>query len=315
MKIGIDTFSFHIALAASEYDIFRTLDWLDDLGFDGLQININGPDDKFLGADHRDTDHLQRVRRIIEQKGFFVEIGGRRTSPEMLRWQLQLCADLGGDVLRTLVVLKDNLEATFAQTKDDMEAILPFAESLGVKIALENHEDITASELRQFLDTIPHSHLGACVDTGNDLIVYGDPLEAAHQLAPRALTTHIKDHKLVRVDGIVQSVGVPLGTGDIDLPAILNTLQTTSPLDRILLQDTTGYSSRLNKFDRPDLHPTSDYADTPTYPDEPALRAAGLFMQLDTLAPDELKTLTAQQARNIERDLDYLRRTLNASPA
>ncbi len=313
MKIGIDTFSFHIALAAGEYDIFRTLDWLDERGFAGLQININGPDDKFLGADHRDTGHLGRVRRAIEQKGFFVEIGGRRTSPEMLRWQLQLCADIGADTLRTLVVLKDDLASTFGQTARDMEAILPFVESLDVKIALENHEDITAAELRQFLDTIPHSHLGACVDTGNDLIVYGDPLEAAQQLAPRAATTHIKDHKLVRVGDTIHSVGVPLGTGDIDLPAIMKVIAADSPLDRILLQDTTGYSSRLNKFDRPDIHPTSDYVGIPTYPDESSLRAAGLFMQLDTLSPEELKHLAARQNKHIEQDLVHLRTLLETS--
>ena len=312
MKIGIDTFSFHIALAAGEYDIFRTLDWLEEQGFAGLQININGPDDKFLGADHSDTEHLKRVRSAIEQKGFFVEIGGRRTSPEMLRWQLQLCADLGADTLRTLVVLKDNLASTFEQTKRDMDAILPFAESVNVKIALENHEDITAAELRQFLDTIPHSHLGACVDTGNDLIVYGDPLEAAQQLAPRAVSTHIKDHKLVRVGDTIQSVGVPLGTGDIDLPAIMKVIAQDSPLDRILLQDTTGYSSRLNKFDRPDIHPTSDYAGIPSYPDEPALRADQLFMGLDVLSPAELTQLAAQQTKNIEQDLAYLRGLLSS---
>jgi sugar phosphate isomerase/epimerase len=310
MKIGIDTFSFHIALAAGGYDIFRTLDWLDDQGFAGLQININGPEDKFLGADHSNTDHLKRVRSAIEQKGFFVEIGGRRTSPEMLRWQLQLCADIGADTLRTLVVLQDNLESTFAQTTRDMEAILPFAESLNVKIALENHEDITAAELRQFLDTIPHSHLGACVDTGNDLIVYGDPLEAAQQLAPRAVTTHIKDHKLVRVGDTVQSVGVPLGTGDIDLPAIMKVITVDSPLNRILLQDTTGYSSRLNKFDRPDIRPTSDYADIPCYPDEPSLRADNRYMQLDQLSPDELRKLATQQTKNIHQDLLYLRKLI-----
>lgn len=307
MKIGIDTFSFHIALAAGEYDIFRTLDWLDDQGFAGLQININGPDDKFLGADHHDTHHLKRVRHAVEQKGFFVEIGGRRTSPEMLRWQLQLCADLGADTLRTLVVLQDNLASTFEQTKRDMEAILPLAESLNVKIALENHEDITAAELRQFLDTIPHSHLGACVDTGNDLIVYGDPLEAAQQLAPRAVSTHIKDHKLVRVSDTIHSVGVPLGTGDIDLPAIIKVIQQDSPLERILLQDTTGYSSRLNKFDRPDLRPTSDYAGIPAYPDEPSLRANHFFMQLEALSSPELKQLATQQTQNIKQDLLYLR--------
>lgn len=310
MKIGIDTFSFHIALAAGRYDIFRTLDWLEDLGFAGLQININGPDDKFLGADHSDADHLKRVRAAIEKKGFFVEIGGRRTSPEMLQWQLQLCADIGADTLRTLVVLKDDLASTFAQTKRDMDAILPFAESVNVKIALENHEDITAAELRQFLDTIPHSHLGACVDTGNDLIVYGDPLEAAQQLASRAVSTHIKDHKLVRVGDTIHSVGVPLGTGDIDLPAILKVIATESPLDRILLQDTTGYSSRLNKFDRPDIHPTSDYADAPTYATEADLRIAGHHLNLANLNPEELAKLAEQQEKSIVQDLAYLRSLL-----
>jgi sugar phosphate isomerase/epimerase len=310
MKIGIDTFSFHIALAAGCYDIFRTLDWLDDLGFAGLQININGPEDKFLGADHSDTDHLKRVRTAIDKKGFFVEIGGRRTSPEMLQWQLQLCADIGADTLRTLVVLKDDLTSTFDQTKRDMNAILPFAESVNVKIALENHEDITASELHQFLDTITHSHLGACVDTGNDLIVYGDPLEAAQQLASRAVSTHIKDHKLVRVGDTIHSVGVPLGTGDIDLPAILKVIAKESPLDRILLQDTTGYSSPLNKFNRADIHPTRDYAEAPTYSTEADLRTAGHHLNLNSLRPEELTKLSEQQERNIVQDIGYLRSLL-----
>ena len=306
MKIGLDSFSFHIALAAGEYDVFRTIDWMADLGFTGLQININGPNDKFLGADHSDTAHLKSVRAALEKNGFFSEIGGRRTSPEMLRWQLQLCADLGADVLRTLVVLKDNLPATIEQSKRDMEAILPFAQSLGVKIALENHEDITAAELRLLLDLVPHPNLGACIDTGNDLVVYGDPLEAAEQLVSRAVSTHIKDHKLVRVGETIHSVGVPLGTGDIDLPAIMKVVVNDSPLDRLLIQDTTCYSSVLNKFKRPDIHPTSNYANAPTYADEPELQAAGLYLSLEGLSVKELKTLAKVQEQNIIQDLAYM---------
>ncbi len=311
MKIGLDSFSFHIALAAGEYDIFRTLDWMADLGFNGLQININGPDGRFLGRDPNDASHVKRVRAALEHKGFFSEIGGRRTSPDMLQWQLQLCADLGADVLRTLVVLKDDLPSTLAQTKQDMDVMLPIAHSLGVKIALENHEDVTAAELRQLLDLEPHPNLGACIDTGNDLIVYGDPLEAAQQLASRALSTHIKDHKLVRVDETIHSVGVPLGTGDIDLPSILKVIVNDSPLDRILIQDTTGYSSTLNKFKRSDLTPSSDYADVPTYTNETELRAAGLHLSLVGLSVEELKTLSTQQEQNIIQDLAFIRGLLS----
>jgi hypothetical protein len=92
MKLGLDSFSFQIALAAGTYDIFRTLDVMEAMGLCGLQININGPNGRFLGGAPSDTSHVRRVRRALERKGFFVEIGGMSTRPDMLDWQLRLCS-------------------------------------------------------------------------------------------------------------------------------------------------------------------------------------------------------------------------------
>jgi len=217
MKIGLDTYSFHIALAAGAYDVYAALDRLEELGLGGLQININGPKGRFLGGDPADRDHVRRVRQAIEAKGFFVEIGGSGTQPAKLTWQLQLAAALGADVLRTLLVFDESPATTFSRTRRDLAAVLPLARDLGVRIAFENHEDVTATELRAFLDQINDPQVGACLDTGNDLVVYGDPLEGAQLLASRAISTHIKDQKLVRVGRTVYSVGVPLGTGDLPL--------------------------------------------------------------------------------------------------
>jgi 3-oxoisoapionate decarboxylase len=299
MKIGLDTYSFHILLAAGRYDVFRALDWLAEAGFAGWQININGPHGRFLGGDPGDVAHVRRVRRAIEAKGFFVELGGMRTAPEHVGWQLQLAADLGADVFRTLVVFQHSLDHTMATTRRDLEAVLPLAHRLGVKIALENHEDITAAELRSFLDTMPDSHLGATLDTGNDLVVYGDPVEAARQLAPRAFTTHIKDHRLIRVGGRVYSVGVPLGQGDLPLREQLRTICTMSPLDRVLLQDTSAYSSVLNPFGRADLQPREDYAGVFEFLDAAAAAAAGYRLNLEGLSPEKLKQLAQQQEERI----------------
>jgi sugar phosphate isomerase/epimerase len=310
MQLGLDSFSFHIALAAGDYDLFRTLGWMEAQGLQGLQININGPNGRFLGGEPADTAHVRRVRRAFEQKGFFSEIGGRCTSPDMLAWQLRLCAELGAGVLRTLLIFQDDLAKTFAQTRRDLEASLPLARSLGVRIALENHEDVTAAELRQFLDLIDDPFLGACLDTGNDLVVYGDPLAAARELAPRALSTHLKDHRLVRVAGTVQSVGVPLGAGDIELPPIIDVIRRASPLDRLLIQDTTGYSSVLNPFKRVDLHPPHDYPDLPVYASVDELRADGLFLNLNGLSAAELSALAIRQEQNLSKDIAYLRRLL-----
>jgi len=311
MQIGLDTYSFHIVLAAGEYDIFRTLDWMAARGLQGLQININGPHGRFLGGDPTDHGHVRRVRAALEAKGFFVEVGGNETHPERLRPQLELCAELGADVLRTVLVFGDGLAGTFAQVRQDLEAILPVARSLGVKIALENHEDIAAGELRQFLTLVDERWIGACLDTGNDLTLYGDPVAAARQLAARAFSIHLKDHRLVRVAGEIFSVGVPLGTGEIDLPAIIDLIRRETPRPRLLIQNTTGYSSRLNPFNRRDLTPPHDYPGLPSYPSVADLEAAGLRLNLAGLDAAGLSALAAQQHRDL--DLAYVRQVLGGS--
>ena len=298
MKLGLDTFSLHINLAAGEYDFFRTLDWMEELGLEGLQININGPRGRFLGGDPADRDHLERVRRALAQKGFFAEIGGSGTDPARLEFQLRLAAAVGADTLRTLLVLEGTLEETFVRTRRDLEAVLPLSRQLGVRIALENHEDVTAGELRSFLDGVNDPQVGACLDTGNDLVVHGDPLEAARLLAPRAISTHIKDQKLVRVGGTVYSVGVPLGEGDLPLQAQLAAILETGSLDRLLIQDTTGYAARLNPFGRSDLVAGPDDPGLPAYPDSAAAAAAGLLLSLEGLS---MVTLREEARRQIER--------------
>lgn len=316
MRIGLDTFSFHIVLAAGRYDVFCTLDWMAAQGFSGVQLNINGPQGRFLGADPADTVHVRRVRTRLESLGFFAEIGGgHATDAPLVARQLELAAAVGADVLRTVIGFHGSIEQTIAQTRTAMEQVLPLARRLGVRIAIENHEDVTAAELRTLLDALDDPFVGACLDTGNDLVVYGDPLEAARLLAPRALSTHIKDQKLVRIGGTVYSVGVPLGRGDIDLPAILPVILRASKLDRIPIQNTTGYAAKLNPFERPDLRPTHDYPGIPCYESFDAARTAGYHLDITSLSPPALQTLVAAQWQDITKDLCHVRELLQTKPS
>ncbi|MCP5529816.1 MAG: sugar phosphate isomerase/epimerase [Opitutaceae bacterium] len=308
MKIGIDTFSFHIALAAGRYDVFRTLDWLAQQGFSGVQLNINGPQGRFLGGDPDDAAHVRRVRTHLETLGFFAEIGGgHATDAALVARQLELAAEVGADTLRTVIGFHGTIDQTIAEARAAMTEVLPLARRLGVRIAIENHEDVTAAELRQLLEAIDDPLIGACLDTGNDLVVYGDPVEAARALAPRTISTHIKDQKLVRVAGTIYSAGTALGAGDIDLPAILPVISSTAPVDRILIQNTTGYAAPLNKFQRPDLQPAENYANIPIYESAATLREAGLYLDLENLPPADLHALAARQEQDIRKDLNYLR--------
>lgn len=309
MKVGIDSYSFHIQLAAGRYDVFRTLDWVAEHQLAGIQLNINGPRGRFLGADPTDTAHVDRVRRRAAELGLFLEVGGAHiTDVPLIERQLHLAAALGADTLRTVVGFRDSIATTIDLASDAVALILPLARQLGVRIAIENHEDVTARELRTLLDTIADPVIGACIDTGNDLVVYGDPLTATRQLAPHAMSTHFKDHKLVRVGGTVHSVGVPLGSGDIDLVAILAVIHRETRLDRILIQDTTGYSAPLNPFNRPDLQSATDYPGIPAFANVAELVAAGYRLNLEGLPPDALAALAAQQDENLDHDMACIRR-------
>lgn len=312
MKIGIDTFSFQVLLEAGRYDVFQILDWIESKGLQGLQININGPQGRFLGGDPSNKGHVRKVAQALEQKRFFAEIGGRSTHPDMLRWQLLLCADLGADTLRTCVVYEESLENTLEKNRRNLEKSIPLAESLGVRIALENHEDIKASELLLLLEQLDHPCFGACLDSGNDLALYGDPVDSAETLAWRAFTTHMKDQKLIRVGQTIYSVGIPFGKGDVDLEVVLKVIREKSSLDRILIQDTWGYATPLNPFQREDLQPTRDYSDLPSFSHRTEAEENGYFLNWKELQLEILQDLASQKHRAIERDLEMVKDWTNS---
>ncbi len=310
MRIGLDTYSCHIPLAAGTYDVFDLIELMPSLGVEGLQININGKDGRFLGADPGDAEHVRKVRDALRCKGLFVEVGGRSTSPDMLTWQLHLCADLGADTLRTAVTLWDTIEETAEAARRGIEAVLPLAHDLGVRIALENHEDLTAEELASIIEAVDDDHVGVCIDTGNGLCVYEDPTETAARLAPYAISSHIKDQRLVQIQGVVYSVGVRLGQGMIDLPEVIDILLAGGRLDRLLVQDTTGYGVRLNPLGRK-LERINPFHDIPEMTGQD-LAKENLLLSLEGLSAQELGSLARTQLRNVEEDIAYLRSILGS---
>jgi sugar phosphate isomerase/epimerase len=305
MKIGLDTFCYQISLAAGTYDIFDLIDRMDLLGVDGLQININGANGRFLGADPGNRAHVNRVREALEERDFFVEVGGRGTAGDMLRWQLELCADLGADVLRTAVVLKDSFEEIRIDAVGDLENVLPLARELGVRIALENHEDLTAEVLASIVEELDDDHVGVCLDTGNGICIYEDPMETAARLAPHAVSTHIKDQRLVRIEGRIYSVGVRLGSGDVELPKVVETVTRQSGLDRLLIQDTTGYSTPMDPFGR-GLKPGKGYQNVPEM-SLGGLKEEGMLISLEGLDAVDLLSWASRKDRYIGEDIAHLK--------
>ena len=80
------------------------------------------------------------------------------------------------------------------------------------------------------------SSISLCLDTGHLLIGGTDPAELTRQAPDRIAHTHLKDvdsqiadkvrsGRLSYTEGVAEGMYRPLGTGDVDVEAIVNTLQ------------------------------------------------------------------------------------------
>lgn len=125
------------------------------------------------------------------------------------------------------------------QSRQILARIEPVARRHGLKIAVENHKDHTASELAELMRGLSSEWVGVLVDTGNNLALLEDPRETIGTLAPFVMSVHLKDMALLPAeDGFLLSE-VPLGTGMLDLIGIVGALRKINPAIGIHLEMAT----------------------------------------------------------------------------
>jgi sugar phosphate isomerase/epimerase len=151
----------------------------------------------------------------------------------------------GASVLRT-VMLGGRRYETFTEAADFTRFIqgtlqsLIFAEPIvrkhRVHLAVENHKDYRAGELVAVLKKMSSEFIGVTLDTGNNIALLDEPMETVRELAPWTRTVHLKDMGVEESrDGFLLSE-VPLGTGLLDLKAIVATIRKANPKARFNLE-------------------------------------------------------------------------------
>jgi inosose dehydratase len=119
---------------------------------------------------------------------------------------------------------------------DNLDRIGQVASDHGVRAVLHPHVGTmieNGDEVRRVLDG---SSIALCLDTGHLLIGGTDPAELTRQAPDRVAHTHLKDvdstiaakvraGRLTYTEAVTLGMYRPLGTGDVDIAAIVNTLQ------------------------------------------------------------------------------------------
>ncbi len=307
MDLGLDSFSYYMHWRYADQSIDRLLDRVSAVGLAALQININGPRHRALTG--TTSEHFRRVGERAKELGIALEVASGGTDPSKLRFVLELARQLGAQVVRT-TVNEPGSEQVVARAAAALAQISPEYEELGIDLAIENHEDLTAEEVVDLIQRIDSPAVGAVYDSGNSIPFYRDPVEEVRLLLPYIRTTHIKDHLLVRDGEVVWSVGTPLGLGRIPLAEIVDILRTAPHLSRIMTQVCYGYAVRMPSPPA-DVPPLALY-DPITRPADslmiwtPTEEASHGFLQPDA---DHLEA----SARHVETSVAYMKNLLSQS--
>ena len=155
------------------------------------------------------------------------------TEPDVEEIQrfLTTAAALGAPVIRATLsrilcgdrrLLPGGWDAHLDAVAKRLNEVLPFAEEVGVCIAVENHQDASSDDLLHLAEMTGHSPaFGVTLDTGNPLAVGEGPIEFAERIAPLIRHVHLKDYTIHFAPEGFRLVRCAAGDGVIDFAAIL----------------------------------------------------------------------------------------------
>ena len=190
-----------------------------------------------------DHDPVPDIERLIP--GFLAAHGGT----------MVLSADSGLDGYDSRPVLD---EAGWKTLLSNMDRVTALAAEHGIKAVLHPHVGTMIEKPDEVQRVLEGSAISLCLDTGHLLIGGTDPAELTRQSPDRIAHTHLKDvdstiaakvraGRLTYSEGVTQGMYRPLGTGDVDVTAIVEHLTErgydgwyTLEQDTILTEEPTG---------------------------------------------------------------------------
>ena len=129
-----------------------------------------------------------------------------------------------------------DFESFKKQSLFSLQLAEPIARKHKVKLAVENHKDWRAPELVSLLQMVDSEWLGVTLDFGNSIALLEDPMDVVNTLAPFVMSTHVKDMAVKPYEEGFLLSGVPIGTGILDLPAIVKICTKHNPHIRFSLE-------------------------------------------------------------------------------
>jgi len=222
-------------MVEEDSSILERFSLLKRLGFDGVELDSPNDFDEQEVLQARDETGLL-IPGVIDSVHWSRPLSDpdpavRQAGLEGLKTALQDANTYGADtaLLVPAVVDKDtSYDEAYVRSQAEIRKVLPMAEELGVKIAVENVWNnflLSPLEMVRYLDEFESPWIGAYFDVGN-IVNYGWPEQWIRILGERVLKLDIKEFSRKKRDeeGLWAGFEVEIGDGDCDWPAVMEAL-------------------------------------------------------------------------------------------
>ena len=173
---------------------------------------------------------LSELRERLRAKGWFVVVSSplgdvgssmapaRAAGAELCRMHLSpvLCGDRAADGCDWVEIVR--------RVKVELREAAKRAADMGLRLAIENHQDFTSAELVELCNA-SGENVGVCFDCGNALSVGEDPVAFAYVIKGRTFHVHMKDYRAQFTDEGYRLVRCAIGEGAVDFASIFRVLE------------------------------------------------------------------------------------------
>ena len=188
----------------------------------------------------------------------------------------------------------------------------------GLKIAIENHKDLQAWEMRDVIEAAGREFVGSYLDTGNPVFVAENPLTTVEVLAPYALCVHLRDSVVYESPLGAMVQWVPLGQGIVDFKTIVKIVKAAKPDVYVYNKPITGRPPELIPYLKEEFWTAYPHARASDFASFHVLAKQGRPYESPIILEDLpgpippylVPAIQAQQQQHMLQGISYCRQTL-----
>ena len=325
IALGLDTYT----IRDFRWNVFQILACAAQLKLDSIQATS-------ANFESVDAEYLKRVRDHAARVGVGLEFGYGCVGPLSKRWNpkqgdprpyllegLRVTKALGATVMKCYAGNAED-RGSSVPIPAQMEAVIKGLKTVrsemvdaGVKIALENHGDFLAREVRTIIEEAGKDFVGSNLDTGNPTMMGEDPLLALEVLGPYVISTHVRDSVVYEHLRGAAVQWVALGDGTIDFRQFVARFAELCPKAPFHPEIITGGAPKVLPYFEADYWrafpnmPAADFARFVKLAKAGHPFTGKMVMAASTPPSVEDKAALKEQQRvDFERSIEYAKKTL-----